>query len=257
MTQANHKWSEMCRALESFRKANGHANVPANWRQNPSLGRWVAMQRYRRKVGELAKKQVEELERYGFVWSPTDMTWNRMFDKLAAFKRKYGHCNVPSQWREDRHLSNWVANQRHRRKMGLLSPDRAKRLDSIGFSWALYGKGLAAQASAAPRGKSPAGAAEGAGAVVESPERLYHAAAGVYVQYNGRGALPQGLERYMSRNRGQYPSYIPLPHGPVRFLLPSDGDRTVRKLLWSGKGPVPADVLEFVNENGALPTHDP
>lgn len=257
MTQTNHKWAELCRALNAFRKAAGHANVPANWKPNPSLGRWVAMQRYRRKVGELTTKQIEELDRCGFVWAPTDVQWNRMFDKLLAFKKKNGHCNVPTQWRDDVHLSNWVANQRHRRRMGLLAPDRAKRLDAIGFSWALYGKGEGVKKPRAQRPKPPPEEAEEATAVsiAETGERLYHAAAGAYVQYDGRGSVPPELERYRKKNKGEFPSYIPLPSTAVRFQL-LDGSGRARKIRWSGRGCIPADVLDFVNENGSLPPYE-
>ena len=54
MSQNSQKWDEMCGALEAFRKERGHANVPADWKPDPPLGRWVAMQRYRGKVGELS-----------------------------------------------------------------------------------------------------------------------------------------------------------------------------------------------------------
>lgn len=266
MTQTNHKWAELCRALNAFRKAAGHANVPANWKPNPSLGRWVAMQRYRRKVGELTAKQIEELDRCGFVWAPTDVQWNRMFDKLLAFKKKNGHCHVPTLWRDDVHLSNWVANQRHRHRMGMLAPDRAKRLDAIGFAWAVYGKENGEKKSRAERASVPrAGvrpkpppeeAVEAkAVSVAVSGERLYHAAAGTYVQYDGGGLVPPELERYRRKNRGEFPSYIPLPSRAVRFQL-LDGGGRARKIRWSGRGAIPADVLDFVNENGSLPPYD-
>jgi len=36
----------------------------------------------------------------------------------------------------------------------------------------------------------------------------------------------------------------------------SDSVRAVvRKIKWSGRGAIPAEVLEYLNENGVLPTH--
>ena len=254
MSDNNLRWDEMCRALESYRKQHGHANVPANFKQNPQLGRWVAMQRYRRKVGELSQKQVERLERAGFIWAPTDVAWNRMVEKLLLFKKKHGHCNVPSLWPADPHLSNWVANQRHRKKMGTLSPDRAKRLDSLGFSWAVYGKGRTAGEDGAVKTKNekpPANDRQG-----NAEERLYLAGVGTYVQYNGCGPVPPKLERYLSQHRGEFPPYIPLPKGPVRFRLSADSAKPGRAVKWPGAGMIPEDVREFVGEHGFLPPHD-
>jgi len=148
-------WEEMCRALESFKREHGHANVPAEWKPNPSLGRWAAAQRYRRRIGELTAKQVEELDRYGFVWDPKGATWNRMFDALVRFKNETGHCNVPHQWKSDQRLSDWVARQRHCRKNGSLSPEYVKRLDAIGFTWAIYGKDSASKPEPKPRDPEP------------------------------------------------------------------------------------------------------
>ena len=254
MSDNNLKWDEMCRALECYRKAQGHANVPANFKENPQLGRWVAMQRYRRKVGELSAKQIELLDKAGFVWAPTDVVWSRMFEKLLLFRKKQGHCSVPSSWPADSHLSNWVANQRHRKKTGTLSPERAKRLESIGFSWAVYGKGRSDREDGikAPPVRESAKTSR----ANEAEERLYLAGIETYVQYNGCGPLPPKLDRYVSQHKGEYPPYIPLPKGPVRFRVTEDGAKQGRAIKWTGKGMIPAEVREFVDEHGVLPPHE-
>ena len=254
MNGNNLKWDEMCRALESYKEKHGHANVPAKCKENPQLGRWVAMQRYRRKVGELSAGQIETLDKEGFIWAPTDAVWSRMFDKLVQFKKKRGHCDVPSSWPADPHLSNWVANQRHRKKMGTLSPERSKRLESTGFSWAVYGKVSSAQ-EGQPQA-APVKAVTKARRENEAEERLYLAGIGAYIQYNGCGPLPPRLDRYVSQHKGEFPPYIPLPKGPVRFRVSEEGARLGRAINWTGKGMIPEDVREFVNEHGVLPPHD-
>jgi hypothetical protein len=250
MTRQSLNWDEMIGALADFRKENGHCNVRASWRRNPQLGRWVAMQRYRRKIGELSVRCVEQLDKLGFIWSPTDNLWNDMFQRLQDFRKKQGHCDVPTQWKPNPHLANWVANQRHRRKMGTLPAERAKRLDDIGFVWAVYGKEKPRKPAAKPADaeapKKRARAAE---------ERLYHVAVGVYIQFNGVNSIPSRLEKYVAAHTGEYPPYIPLPEGPVEFLIGEDQARPARRFNWSGRGALPEEVREYVNENGTLPPH--
>jgi hypothetical protein len=240
----------MYRALESFRKEHGDCNVCANWDKNPQLGRWVAMQRYRRKIGELPTRYVERLDKLGFVWSPTDVVWNEMYARLVTYRAKHGTSDVPSQLAEDPHLANWVANQRHRKKMGSLSPERAKRLDQAGFVWAVYGKEKSRKTVEKKTVKAAAPHAD-----PEHEERLYMAGAGRYVQFNGVGSMPPSLSRYVTQHDGGFPPYIPLPRGPVVFHLGDDLMGRRQKITWSGKGPIPEVVREFVDENGTLPPH--
>jgi hypothetical protein len=54
-----------------------------------------------------------------------------------AFRAAHGHCNVPSNYREDPSLAVWVFNCRRQRKQGSLDAERIERLDAIGFSWAV------------------------------------------------------------------------------------------------------------------------
>ena len=63
--------------------------------------------------------------------------WEQRFAALVAFKAKHGHCNVPSTYREDPSLAAWVFNCRRQRKQGSLDAERIKRLDAIGFAWAM------------------------------------------------------------------------------------------------------------------------
>lgn len=242
-------WDEMYKELVVFCRQQGHCRVPANWKKNPQLGRWVAMQRYRRKLGEVTARQVERLDKLGFVWSPTDRMWNAMFERLLKFQKKQGHCDVPSQWGRDLNLANWVANQRHRHKMGTLAPDRIKRLNTIGFAWSVYGKSKARKTKA---GRVPVVEAAPK-AAPDTEERLYHVVS-EYIQYNGNGPVPERLAKFM-RQRGEgFPPYIPLPSRPLIFKMNGDAGSVIHK--WSGKGPLPEDVLNYLNENGVLPPHD-
>jgi len=253
MARQSVDWDEMFRALEAFKKEHGDCHVPANWEKDQQLGRWVSMQRYRHKIGELQKHYVNRLNQIGFVWAPAEKVWNEMFQRLTKYKEKHGDCDVPSSCPSDPNLANWVANQRHRKKMGSLSAERVHRLASLGFVWSVYGRGQVEKLSDVKRKVAPPAAK----AVVSALEEHLYQVTGEYVQYNGSGPRPPKLEKYIQLHKGEFPPSIILPKTPLVFRFGSSDSAPafVRKIKWSGKGPIPEDVLEYLNENGALPPH--
>lgn len=255
MARQSVDWENMFRALEAYSKEHGDCQVPANWKKNVQLGRWVAMQRYRHKIGELSKVYVARLTQVGFVWSPADKVWNDMFQRLGKYKKKHGHCDVPSSCPSEPDLANWVANQRHRKKMGSLAVDRVKRLEEIGFVWSVYGKQQGEKVAEVKRKLTPIQVAP---AEPEQEERLYQIS-GEYIQYNGTGVLPPKLDRFIRMHDGEYPSCIILPRMPLVFRLGGSDSSGIPplKIKWPGRGPLPGDVLDYLNENGVLPPHSP
>jgi len=244
-------WEEMFKELVVFCEQQGHCKVPAAYKKNPQLGRWVAVQRYRRKLGEVTAKQIERLDKLGFEWSPTGRVWDAMFERLLKFKKKQGHCDVPSQWERDTNLATWVSNQRHRNKMGTLDPKRVKRLKEIGFAWSVYGKDRVRKKSFIKAQENPETTNKKAS---DAEERLYHVIS-EYIQYNGIGPVPPKLGKCIQQRGGEYPPYIPLPNRPLLFKMSGENGRSV-KIKWDGKGALPADVHDYLNENGVLPSHD-
>jgi len=69
--------------------------------------------------------------------------------------------------------------------------------------------------------------------------------------------MPPKLEKYIQMHDGAFPPCIILPASPLVFRLGNaDSVTTVmRKITWPGKGPLPEEVREYLNENGALPPH--
>jgi len=254
MAMVDESWEEMFQALAAFARKNGHCCVRTNSPHEIRLGRWVATQRHRRKLGRLSEEQIRRLDSIGFAWSPCDEAWENMFRALVKFREKYGDCDVPSHWAENPTLSNWVANQRHRRKLGRLSGDRIRKLDSLGFTWAIYrapkdGRVLVRRRRRARAPVRPARKKQ----VVE--ERLYHVEPGLYVQHNGKGPKPRELIRYEQSHGGDLPPYIPLPTQRTIFYLGDAFARKPRTVTWRGHGRLPKEVIEYVNENGVLPVH--
>ena len=74
------------------------------------------------------------LDAIGFVWDWLEYRWEQNFTVLLKFKKREGHCRVPSSHKEGGvELGYWVSTQRRRRDE--ISAERRKRLNKIGFVW--------------------------------------------------------------------------------------------------------------------------
>ena len=58
-----------------------------------------------------------------------------MFEALIEYKKGHGDCNVPLEWAENKKLGGWVGTQRKSYLSNIISNDRIKRLENIGFEW--------------------------------------------------------------------------------------------------------------------------
>ncbi|KAL7572037.1 hypothetical protein ACA910_001690 [Epithemia clementina (nom. ined.)] len=93
----------------------------------------------------LTDERRKRLEEVGFVWSAReseakpdpqqritrnsyDDLWDAMFERLAAFKEKHGHCLVPKRYQEDPKLGTWVDTQRVQYKKTKKIPDEKGKL---------------------------------------------------------------------------------------------------------------------------------
>jgi hypothetical protein len=154
--------------------------VPQKWTEDPPLGRWVADQRrYKKQLdrGEpsqgMTAARMAKLEALGFAWelSAAELSkqcskarrgnagWDAQLDKLKAYKRSHGDCNVPYGWAEDPPLARWVNTQRKRKKQldrggpgQAMTAARATKLEAIGFAWELSAVERSKQCSKASRG---------------------------------------------------------------------------------------------------------
>ncbi len=130
-------WEEKFAELLTYKKINGHCNVPNHWSKNQQLGEWVANQRAFRKKGKLSEDRIQRLNQIGFLWDILDALWEEKFAELLAYNKINGHCKVPVKGSENPQLGSWVDRQRTFRKKGKLSENRIQRLDEIGFVWEL------------------------------------------------------------------------------------------------------------------------
>ncbi|MDA9871667.1 helicase associated domain-containing protein [Gammaproteobacteria bacterium] len=107
--------------------------------QNFKLGNWVNDQRNNK---ELNPNKVKRLDRLGFVWDPIEQQWEQSFQALCEYKTKNGHCMVPAKYKTPKGtpLGSWVSNTRAIKdevstRNVVLTKERIKRLDDIGFVW--------------------------------------------------------------------------------------------------------------------------
>jgi superfamily II DNA or RNA helicase len=127
------QWEEGFAALQRFHQREGHCRVPRDSQEfGLNLGEWVKTQRSRKEG--LAPDQVKRLDRLGFSWDLIAQQWEEGFAALQKFQQREGHCRVPAKKKAfGLNLGGWVGKQRGGKRG--LTPDRIKRLDSLGFSW--------------------------------------------------------------------------------------------------------------------------
>ncbi len=82
--------------------------------------------------------QFEEALHTKLIESST-ASWNFWFGLLEHYVKSSGNCTPSSVYKtaSDYSLGFWVVDQRHQCNKGALKPDRAQRLDNLGFVWNL------------------------------------------------------------------------------------------------------------------------
>jgi hypothetical protein len=126
-------WDEFFGALNKFFVVNGHCRVPADFVDNGmNLGKWVSHQRSLR--SKLSSDRLEKLNSLNFIWDALDEKWERGFKSIKSFKLREGHFRIPKGFLEDGvNINNWMHVQKRQRNV--LSEDKIRRLDEIGFVW--------------------------------------------------------------------------------------------------------------------------
>jgi hypothetical protein len=130
-------WHKHCEKLVEFKRKKGHCFIPYKYEQDKALGKWVAIQRNHHKKNKLRLERKHILDKIGFAWKDdgSESKWNQQYEKICEFKRKHGHCLVPSKYEQDKSLGLWVNAQRKSHKNNKLRLDRKELLEQIGFTW--------------------------------------------------------------------------------------------------------------------------
>ncbi|MFA6970612.1 MAG: Helicase associated domain protein [Gallionella sp.] len=131
-------WMKWYRELEKYAHENGNPHVPRT-HSNTKLASWVWIQRVRRERDysgkQLMAEQVELLDKLGFHWDAQDGKWLAQFEKLKAFKIKFGHCNVEFERDSYAPLFSWLTIQRAYKREGQLQSEREAMLNELGVEW--------------------------------------------------------------------------------------------------------------------------
>ena len=135
-------WDERYGELLAYVEQHANPHVPRTY-SNSRLANWVWIQRQRKKGASntppLSLEQIKLLDALGFRWDGKgelkDDIFEEKYAQLLAFKEKHGHCEVPSNWKENSALSSYVSDLRKKKKEGKLSEEKIERLDSAGFIW--------------------------------------------------------------------------------------------------------------------------
>jgi superfamily II DNA or RNA helicase len=124
------RWFGLC---QKFRKREGNCRVPQDHKEDGlALGTWVSSQRLAK--DRLTLGQLNRLNSINFSWDPHEEAWEEGYAALKAYHIRNGHCSVSQKHMEKGlNLGSWVSEQRIKRAR--LSPDKMKRLDTLGFNW--------------------------------------------------------------------------------------------------------------------------
>jgi hypothetical protein len=128
-------WDIRLEQLVEYKKANGDFNVPTNDSQHIELWRWVSKQRDGKNKFRLTEERERKLNSIGFVWNITEKAdrWDARFRQLLEYKQVNGDCNVSTKDSQNIELGRWVSKQRLAKNKFLLSEERERKLNSIGF----------------------------------------------------------------------------------------------------------------------------
>jgi len=137
-TKRRNFWDIRFEELKKFKETYGHTKVVETDSQHRQLSTWVHNVRARHH--RLTQEQKKKLNQLGFLWQEDlaalkEGKWTLRYEQLKLFKKRFGHCNVPIKWSENKALATWVSEQRLRQKHSSLPPDRKQLLDKIDFSW--------------------------------------------------------------------------------------------------------------------------
>ncbi|KAL6069062.1 HA domain-containing protein [Balamuthia mandrillaris] len=140
------QWEERYRELKAFKEEHGHTNIPQRSTEFRSLGIWLKTQRSKKRAGRLDVEKQQKLDELGISWGisressmQSEEIWEAKFEALKLYKKKFGHCNVPStpasEGNEYETLGVWLKHQRSNKRKGKLRKERKRKLKKLGVIW--------------------------------------------------------------------------------------------------------------------------
>lgn len=126
-------WDRGYEKLVEYKNNFGIVDVPKNLTFNGyHLGRWCLQQKIYYNKGELLQHRVDKLKSIGFAFNPLEEEWNRRYEQYKRYVSENKTLYVPKQTvYEGENLGAWILTQKHRFKVGKLSEERIKKLETI------------------------------------------------------------------------------------------------------------------------------
>lgn len=126
-------WDRGYGKLVEYKNNFGIVDVPKNLTFNGyKLGRWCLQQKIYYNKGELSQNRIDKLNSIGFIFDSLEEEWNRRYEQYKRYVSENKTLYVPKQTvYENENLGSWILTQKHRFKVGKLSEERIKKLETI------------------------------------------------------------------------------------------------------------------------------
>jgi hypothetical protein len=137
-TLLDQQWEEFFELLSTFKKENGHCNVPSKGKtkEAKALYEWINTQRKRLKVGRLPEARKARLDAIGFSFEPID-PWMEAYAMLQHYVAREGSARIPTNHAEQEFtLGRWASTHRGNFRKNELSQEQIKLLEGLkGWDW--------------------------------------------------------------------------------------------------------------------------
>ena len=127
------KWEKMYEEARRYFETFGNLDVPAAFitENGVKLGSWLYTQRMAKNMDDQKRQKLNSI---GMVWSKD--TWEKFFSLAQEYFEAEGDLNIACRYESGgKVVGKWVFDQRLKYREGKLSPEKAKRLESIGIDW--------------------------------------------------------------------------------------------------------------------------
>ena len=130
-------WEEWYQLAVEYRNEHGDLLVPYDYetKSGENLGQWIRTTRKAYKNGDLSPDQIKKLEAIDMVWDVKEYEWNKMYKLAVEYRNEHDDLLVSYDYKtkSGENLGLWISNTRKAYKNGDLSPDKIKKLESIGM----------------------------------------------------------------------------------------------------------------------------
>ena len=132
-------WTKGYEEAKQYYAKHGNLMVPVEWKTTDEfpLGNWISNKRTEKAAGRLDAEKMSQLERIGMVWDAFSEKWEQGFAAAAKYYADHGNLVMPVSYttEDGLRLGVWVRNQKQTYANGMLQPEKAERLESIGILW--------------------------------------------------------------------------------------------------------------------------